>query len=178
MSGFIFFSSGHKGRDREQEITAVLPLPGCRDACTLLSLTLLSWQNLSNQKAKAKSRPLAKHCLKKKQIRKRISRWERRKSALQEWPSGPQCTLRPELGAKAATQWKSKESKSSVSTLQQRGGERWVSRPWEQENKLILLWIAALPKLFLWTMDGGEAPPRPPRCPRLVWAHNLTVLSN
>lgn len=42
MSGFIFFSSGHKGRDREQEITAVLPLPGCRDACTLLSLTLLS----------------------------------------------------------------------------------------------------------------------------------------
>lgn len=37
MSGFIFFSSGHKGRDREQEITAVLPLPGCRDACTLLS---------------------------------------------------------------------------------------------------------------------------------------------
>lgn len=40
MSGFIFFSSGHKGRDREK-MTVVLPLPGCRDACTLLSLTLL-----------------------------------------------------------------------------------------------------------------------------------------
>lgn len=29
------------------------------------------------------------------------------------------------------------------------GGERWVSCPWEQENKLILLWISAMPKLFL-----------------------------